>query len=147
MLSADFIYDTYTRALEASTKRDTIPHLPTIGDYLVLPIKEEPRFLSESSSSDNDAEGDDGRPKKRRRISENKLPDLEMWDEDIELEDVPRLCIERPSPLICVNQDLVCRLLMHSVDTKLLEPGTDTEYRSRPSSRYMNPAYSKRGDR
>ena len=147
MLSADFIYDTNTRALEASTKRDTIPHLPTIGDYLVLPIKEEPRFLSESSSSDNDAEGDDGRPKKRRRISENKLPDLEMWDEDIELEDVPRLCIERPSPLICVNQDLVCRLLMHSVDTKLLEPGTDTEYRSRPSSRYMNPAYSKRGDR
>jgi len=147
VLSADFIYDTYTRALEASTKRDTIPHLPTIGDYLVLPIKEEPRFLSESSSSDNDAEGDDGRPKKRRRISENKLPDLEMWDEDIELEDVPRLCIERPSPLICVNQDLVCRLLMHSVDTKLLEPGTDTEYRSRPSSRYMNPAYSKRGDR
>ena len=123
--------------------------MPTIGDYLVLPIKEEeePRFLSESSSSDNDEEGDDGRPKKRRRISKDKLPDLEMWDEDIELEDVPRLCIERPSPLICVNQDLVCRLPMHSVDTKLLEPGTDTEYRSRPSSRYMNPAYSKRGDR
>jgi len=133
--------------LEASTKRDTIPHLPIIGDYLVLPIKEEPIFLSESSPSDNDEEGDDGRPKKRRRITEDKLPDLEMWDEDIELENVPRLCIERPSPLICVNQDLVCRLSMYSVDTRLLGPGTDTECRSRPSSRYMNPAYSKRGDK
>jgi DNA polymerase mu len=110
-LSADFIYDTYTRVLEASTKRDTIPHLPTIGDYLVLPIKEEPRFLSESPSgglSDEEEEG--GRPRKKRRVAEERLPDLEMWDEDIELEAIPRFCIQRPSPLVCPNQDLVCLL-------------------------------------
>jgi DNA polymerase mu len=100
VLSAYFIYDTYTTALEASTK-GTIPHLPNIEDYLVLPIKAEPHLLSDTSDED-----DIDTPRKRRRIDQGgTLPDLEMW-EDIELEDVPRLCIERPSPLVCVNQDL-----------------------------------------
>jgi len=104
VLSAEFVYDTYTRALEASTK-GTIPHLPDIKDYLVLPVKDGPQLLSDTSD-----EEDIDTPRKRRRIEqglEKSLPDLEMWDEDIELEDVPRLCIERPSPLVCVNQDLV----------------------------------------
>jgi DNA polymerase mu len=112
-LSAEFIYDTYTRVLEASTKRDTIPHLPTIRDYLVLPIKEEPRFLSDSPSEgsrSSDEEEEDDRPRKKRRLAEERLPGLEKWDEDIELEDIPRFCIQRPSPLVCPNQDLVCLL-------------------------------------
>jgi hypothetical protein len=71
-------------------------------DYLVLPIKSEPHLLSDTSDEDT--------PRKRRRIDQgDSLPDLEMWG-DIELEDVPRLCIERPSPLVCVNQDLASRL-------------------------------------
>jgi DNA polymerase mu len=101
VLSANYIYDTYTRALEASTK-GTIPHLPNIEDYLVIPTKQQPRLLS-------DTESEEDTPRKRRKIDQgDSIPDLEMWDEDIELEDVPRLCVERPSPLICVNQDLVC---------------------------------------
>ena len=83
--------------MEASTK-GTIPHLPNIEDYLVLPIKSEPHLLSDTSDEDT--------PRKRRRIDQgDTLPDLEMWG-DIELGNVPRLCIERPSPLVCVNQDL-----------------------------------------
>ena len=105
-MSANFVYDTYTAALEASTK-GTIPHLPNIEDYLVLPIKSEPHLLSDTSDEDTDT------PRKRRRIDQgDTLPDLEMWG-DIELEDVPRLCIERPSPLVCVNQDLASLLFPH----------------------------------
>lgn len=37
------------------------------------------------------------------------LPDIEMYDEDMKLEDIPRLCVLRPSPLVCVNQDIVRR--------------------------------------
>jgi DNA polymerase mu len=92
--------------LEASTK-GTIPHLPHIEDYLVLPSKSEPHLLSDTSDEDT--------PRKRRRIDQgDTLPDLEMWG-DIELEDVPRLCIERPSPLVCVNQGLASLLFPHEV--------------------------------
>lgn len=34
-------------------------------------------------------------------------PNLEAFDEDMPLEDIPSLCIERHSPLVCANQDIV----------------------------------------
>lgn len=104
MLSPEYIYDTYTRALEASTKRDTIPDLPDLESYIVAPVRiTEPRLLSDSSDDE-----EDGRPAKRRRThGDHRLPDMKPFEEDIELEDIPRYCVERPSPLICVNQDLV----------------------------------------
>ncbi len=35
------------------------------------------------------------------------LPDIEMYPPDIRLEDIPKLCVLRPCPLVCVNQDIV----------------------------------------
>lgn len=104
-----------------------IPHLPNIQDYLVLPVKSGPHFLSDTSSDDNDDDGET--PRKRRKIDQGNdiLPDLTTWNEDIELEDVPRLCIERPSPLVCVNQDLVSLVSLHrnrcSRDRSVLRKG------------------------
>lgn len=141
MISTDFIYDTYTQALEASTKIQ-IPHLPNISDYLVLPIKlkSEPHFLSDSDSDEN-GDGLAPSPRRRRKIDQgDSLPDLEMWDEDIELENVPRLCIERPSPLICVNQDLVC--IIGGISRK-----QEVDHRLKLSNRSMNPDYLRKGDR
>ena len=99
------MYDTYTQAIEASTRRDTIPHLPNIQDYLVLPVKQAmTRILTDSS--EDEALSD--RPAKRRRTHVTvQLPDLEPFEEDVELEGIPRFCVERASPLVCINQDLV----------------------------------------
>lgn len=41
------------------------------------------------------------------RLAIDYLPDLEPYPVDISLEDIPKLCIFRPSPLICINQDIV----------------------------------------
>jgi DNA polymerase mu len=104
-LSPDFVFDTYTRALEACTKRDLIPSLPDVDSYIVAPVKQyEPRLLSDSSDDEQR-----GRPAKRRKM-DGGLPDMKPYDVDVELEDIPRYCVERPSPLVCVNQDLVWRL-------------------------------------
>ena len=105
ILSPEYVYDTYTRAIEASTKRDTIPHLPNIGDYLVLPVNQvATRILTDSS--EDEQSGD--RPAKRRKTDRaGHLPDMEPFEEDVQLEDIPRYCVERASPLVCVNQDLV----------------------------------------
>jgi DNA polymerase mu len=85
-----------------------IPQLPDVNEYLVFSTKSQSEILPDSSESES--QGD--LPRKRRKVTHNsggeELADLEMWDEDIELEDVPRFCIERPSPLVCVNQELVC---------------------------------------
>jgi hypothetical protein len=52
-----------------------------------------------------------------------------MWDEDIELESVPRYCVERPSPLVCANQDLVGAVSHDSspVVRAVLDDGADKE--------------------
>lgn len=34
-------------------------------------------------------------------------PDVTLYPEDIRLRDIPRMCVERPSPLECPNQDIV----------------------------------------
>jgi DNA polymerase mu len=105
ILSPEYVYDTYTRAIEASTKRDTFPRLPNIQDYLVLPVKRADTRILTDSSEDEQSEN---RPAKKRRTDGNgHLPDLELFEEDVELEGIPRYCIERASPLVCVNQDLV----------------------------------------
>lgn len=36
-----------------------------------------------------------------------ELPDLEVFPEDVRFQDIPPLCVERASPLVCVNQDIV----------------------------------------
>lgn len=105
-MTPEYIYETYTRAIEASTKRDTIPRLPNINDYLVLPVHQaDTRILTDSS--DEDDPDDEASRRKRRRIDSGHLPDMEPFEEDVELEGIPRYCVERASPLICVNQDLV----------------------------------------
>ena len=106
ILSPEYVYDTYTRAIEASTKGETIPNLPNIEDYLVLPVnKAETRILTDSSEDEQSSD----RPAKRRRTDHRAghLPDMEPFEEDVQLEDIPRYCVERASPLVCVNQDLV----------------------------------------
>lgn len=35
------------------------------------------------------------------------LPDMELYPEDIKLPDIPKRCVLRPNPLVCVNQDIV----------------------------------------
>jgi DNA polymerase mu len=32
---------------------------------------------------------------------------MELYPEDVTLADIPKRCVERPSPLVCVNQDIV----------------------------------------
>jgi hypothetical protein len=66
-----------------------------------------------------DSDSDDGSPySKRRRKNGNEkgmvgrrmieyLPDMVPLSEDIKLEDMPRLCVERACPLVCINQDIV----------------------------------------
>jgi DNA polymerase mu len=114
ILSTEWIYDTYTRALEASTHLDggVIPTLPDVKGYMVLPFRpgtEDGAYLLPDSSSSESEPEEEGRPRKKRKLNRTKggLPDLKMWDEDIDLDEVPRYCIERPSPLVCANQDLV----------------------------------------
>ena len=43
---------------------------------------------------------------KRSKLG-GELEDLTPLLEDVRLEDIPRLCVERASPLVCVNQDIV----------------------------------------
>jgi len=156
ILSTEWIYDTYTRALEASTHLEggVIPTLPDVKGYMVLPFRpgteDGAYLLPDSSSSESDPE-EEGRPRKKRKMNRNKggLPDLEMWDEDINLDEVPRYCIERPSPLVCANQDLVST--SHTLDLPRITSWTGSRAglmdRSTRSSRSTRGGCLKRGGR
>ena len=126
MVSTDYIHVTYQLALQALVSEDDIPPaMPRYTDYLILkpawPTK--PTFID---SADSDSESH--RPQKRRRTASDgpearfrkgrfafgaegpragDLTDIQLYPEDVQLDDIPKRCVERPSPLVCVNQDIV----------------------------------------
>jgi DNA polymerase mu len=130
VVSTDYIHVTYQLALQALVSESDIPPaMPRYTDYLILkpawPTK--PTFI-DSSDSDSDAH----RPSKRRRTADTSigigdgaisgkgrfafgaegpragnLPDIQLYPEDVQLDEIPKRCVERPSPLVCVNQDIV----------------------------------------
>lgn len=90
VVSTDYIHDSYQRALERRTT------LSPWQEFVVVPRSgpSRPMFLDES-------------PPKRRKV--DALPDLELLPADVPFADLPKRCVERPCPLICVNQDIVSR--------------------------------------
>jgi DNA polymerase mu len=118
ILRAEYIYDTFQLALDAAVDTSgisgAVPHLPDRRKYLVNKGIGGGEALKRTRSVTRDDEGF-LRPRKRRKGSPNwedekgeaELPDMELFGEDIKFVDIPRLCVERASPLVCVNQDIV----------------------------------------
>ena len=113
---------TYQLALQALVSAEGIfPTLPSYKGFLVIkPTWPDQPTILDDSNSDNEA----GRPRKRRRTSRpslgedtfalgvegspaGDLPDLEPFPGDVKLSDIPKRCVERASPLVCVNQDII----------------------------------------
>ncbi|ORY32892.1 putative beta DNA polymerase [Naematelia encephala] len=116
IVSPEYIYDTFQTALEsANAMEELLPILPNRQEYLVRTgpassLKRRATALDE----DSPPEVDGGSGIKRRRVDEiegikmiDYLPDMEPFQEDIKLKDIPKWCVERPSPLICINQDII----------------------------------------
>lgn len=115
ILRAEYIYDTFQNALDAAVDTSgSVPHLPDRRKYLVNKGIGGGEALKRTRSVTRDDEGF-LRPRKRRKGSPNwedekgeaELPDMELFDEHVKFADIPRLCVERASPLVCVNQDIV----------------------------------------
>lgn len=81
-------------AVDAAVK-DRIPPMPTREDFLLL-----------KPSLKRSREDSDDRQSKRQKSSAHPDETVQPLDPDIRLEDIPRLCIHRPCPLVCVNQDI-----------------------------------------
>ncbi|GFZ46743.1 hypothetical protein JCM24511_03963 [Saitozyma sp. JCM 24511] len=115
ILRAEYIYDTFQNALDAAVDTSgSVPHLPDRRKYLVNKGIGGGEALKRTRSVTRDDEGF-LRPRKRRKGSPNwedekgeaELPDMELFDEHVKFADIPRLCVERASPLVCVNQDII----------------------------------------
>ncbi|KAL7421959.1 hypothetical protein Q5752_003731 [Cryptotrichosporon argae] len=103
VVSVEFVDEAHKRAIEALAT-GAIPHLPSREPYLV-------RLGKRARSS---TPVDERAP--RRRTSEGSrgqqdsglfLADVEAYDAGVRLAEIPRLAVERPSPLVCVNQDII----------------------------------------
>lgn len=112
MLAVEYIHDTFQRCLDAANDRsDEPPHLPTRDAYVV---RTGDATLKRSAPSDSEDDSHGGR--KRRKLDFDAvdgfvidpfLPDMEPFPDHIRLGDIPPLCVNRASPLVCVNQDIV----------------------------------------
>lgn len=74
---------------------------------LVEPRKR--RKLDECRSTDSDivpVSPTEGKP-----LLDKLKPEIAPFPPDIPLRSIPRLCIERASPLVCPNQDIVSKTL------------------------------------
>ncbi|WVW84121.1 hypothetical protein I302_106150 [Kwoniella bestiolae CBS 10118] len=128
ILSPEYIFDTYTCALEHAAEGDPSrpPRLPDRSKYVISPgprpikaITTFPKMLK----TDTDGEEEDVKPAmKRRKLAHNEeinseqmddryepiaLGDMTLFGEDVKFEDIPSLCVHRGSPLKCVNQDMI----------------------------------------
>ncbi|WVR06905.1 hypothetical protein IAU60_003941 [Kwoniella sp. DSM 27419] len=127
ILAPEFITDCYTLALQyAATTLPDLHHPPTLpprtkylvskGAPFIMPYvgSRSPVFID---SSDDEAER---KPAKRLRLDQDGIDgldikpvmtdldkDMELYTEDVKLEDIPTLCVQRASPLVCPNQELV----------------------------------------
>ena len=98
VLTVDYVYDTFQICLDAANEGAKYPPaLPDRKRY-ALPL---------GASIPGAVEP----PSKRRRVDDGKqpgdMPDMELLPEDVDLTTLPRWCVQRPCPLICVNQDVV----------------------------------------
>ncbi|KAK1924368.1 hypothetical protein DB88DRAFT_490154 [Papiliotrema laurentii] len=107
VLDVEYVQETFRRCVEAAS-RGVLPKLPPRNDFIRLrPFRE--RVLGDSVVT--------GASRKRRRSSSAVHPkhqeetsdaeDIALLDPDIKLQDIPRYCVERPCPLVCVNQDII----------------------------------------
>lgn len=134
------MFDTFQHALDVananaqkrSFEPETIAHLPSRDRYVIVsaaPAKHTSSQKPLLSDTEDDADGH-GHGRKRRRIDAKPLsssgvyeygdlPDMEMYDEDLILEDIPKYCVERPSPLKCVNQDIVSQQSVSFADRQI----------------------------
>jgi len=108
LLSVDYIYDTFQRCMEAANSRsEEPPRLLPPDEYT---IRLQPETLKHPIMIESDEED---RAVKRIKLgpssdgADDELPDMEPFPEDVQFEDIPKLCVLRPSPLICVNQDII----------------------------------------
>ncbi len=112
-MAVDYIHDTFQRCLDAANEyADEPPHLPPRENYVVG--TGDP---SHKRSAPLDSDGEDSHSThKHRKLDfdavdgfaiDPELPDMVPFPEDVRLQDIPPLCVERASPLVCVNQDIV----------------------------------------
>ena len=111
-MAVEYIYDTFQRCLDAANAgSEDPPHLPTRDAYIIST-----RESKLKRTAPIDSHGEVCVVRKRRRIEfdaldelaiDPTLPDMQPFPMDVRLEDIPRLCVERASPLVCVNQDIV----------------------------------------
>ncbi|RXK37721.1 hypothetical protein M231_04970 [Tremella mesenterica] len=114
VVSEEWIYESYERCLSAATEDENggIPRLPERDKYLLLRPQVELEVIScpmrkrkRRGSEEKGEQEDEGEA--REDDSSEEEGDIEMYSEDVKLEDIPRLCILRPCPLTCVNQDII----------------------------------------
>ena len=114
MLSVEFIHDTFQTCLDhANADPTAVPRLPDLEQYL---IHVGPASTKRLRSTSSDIDGVSSVSKRQRHTGQDAgeantidyLPDISLLPEDIPFEDIPRLCVERACPLVCVNQDIVC---------------------------------------
>ena len=99
ILGIEFVDDTYEECLRTSVDNpdgSKVPHLPSRRKYRVIsPIPPSPESQEPSLA--------DGRKRKREASEEG---DMDMLLEDVKLADIPKWCVLRACPLVCVNQDI-----------------------------------------
>lgn len=107
-----YIFDTYQACLEhAVSPKTSTPKLPLRKNYLhVLSKEQSPIKIS--------CRLDPGDPSisqpstKRRKVNDGYVAayrdDMTLLKENVSLEGIPASCAQRPCPLVCINQDIVC---------------------------------------
>ena len=66
-------------------------------------MEKRPRIDDAVKEAKKDDRDDDGTGRPHLKVP----PDVAPYPEDIRLRDIPRMCVERPCPLVCPNQDIV----------------------------------------
>jgi hypothetical protein len=128
-MRVEYIYDTFQLALDASVNPSgAIPHLPARRKYLVNKGSGGGLSLKRPHMIDSEEEAT---PRKRRKGSPNwegekgELPDVELYPDDVNFHEIPKLCVLRGSPVVCVNQDIVGTLAWEIIfpnDWRLFTP-------------------------
>ncbi|ORX35733.1 putative beta DNA polymerase [Kockovaella imperatae] len=105
VLDIEFVYDTFQTCLDAANKGNKVkPVLPSLQKFIIKvgPTgHHSPTYFATSYS----------RSKKRRREEDDKgsddPPDLTPLPEDVDFRTIPKYCVQRACPLLCINQDIV----------------------------------------
>lgn len=113
IVNVGYIFDAYQACLEhAVSPKMPTPKLPLRKNYLLHVLSKEQSPIKISYRPDPGDPSISQRSAKRRKVNDGYVAayrgDMTPLEEDVPLEDIPASCAQRPCPLVCINQDIVC---------------------------------------